>query len=264
MTKTFPTYQELKSAWNKTYRGETLDVSKKTVSLYEARFNPVRANYMKTTQHANIDTDVFCSKLDKILANEKIATLSLGNLAWLLTINTAPIETYHSLLICSTHFEQQLSQKSLNDLHAISLLYPDLSIGFNGWGAGASQKHLHAQVVFSGFPIAKWEKDPVLHTIKNYPGICFYFYSPDHCLETIEQLERAHIPYNVLLTNGCIYLAPRKNEFDQNNTKRGFDSVFGNIPLLRQEDYDLATEEQISEIIAYLLYQTMEINYTPA
>jgi len=252
--------KEIRAQWDKKYQGEPLTILKKYVGGFEVRFNPLRAKYMTSTQHASIDTDVFCHKWDAIVKNEKIGEISLPHFSWILTTNTSPIEQYHSLLICAQHQDQKMTQQCMDDLHTFSLEYPEISVGFNGWKAGASQKHLHAQLFFSPLPIMEWEKDEQSGQIIDYPGICFTASSSEESFARIQELVQENIPYNVLFSNGSIYIIPRKNENDDENVKRGFDSVFGKVPVLTQEEYDQATIDDVRHILATLMYQFLSLN----
>ena len=252
--------KEIKAQWDKKYQGEPLTILKKNIGGFEVRFNPLRARYMTSTQHAAIDTDVFCHKWDVIVKNEKIGEISLPHFSWILATNTSPIEQHHSLLICAEHQDQEMTAECMDDLHAFSLEYPELSVGFNGWRAGASQKHLHAQLFLSRLPITQWERDEKSGQISAYPGICFVLSTPQEAFTRIQELVQENIPYNVLFTNGLTYIIPRKNENDDKNIKRGFDSVFGKVPVLTQEDYDEATTDEVRNILATLMYQILSLN----
>lgn len=246
--------ESLKSQWVKKYQGEPLSVLKKNIGGFEVRFNPLRAKYMTSTQHAAIDTDVFCHKWDAIVKNEMTGEISLPHFSWIVTTNTSPIEQYHSLLICAEHKEQIMTFSALEDFYVFSLEYPEISVGFNGWKAGASQKHLHAQVFFSALPITLWNRD-VHGQVELYPGVNFTANSPQDAFNILQELERKDIPYNMLFTNGLIFIIPRKNENDSQNVKRGFDSVFGKVPVLSQEDYDSITVDDVKYILSTLMYQ---------
>lgn len=251
---------EIRRQWDKKYQGEPLTILQKNVGGFEVRFNPLRAQYMTSTQHAAIDTDVFCHKWDKIVENEKIGEVSLPHFSWILATNTSPIEKYHSLLICTEHQDQEMTEECIDDLHTFSLEYPEISVGFNGWKAGASQKHLHAQLFLSQLPITEWERDGKLGNVSAYPGVCFIISTPQEALARIQELVQENIPYNALFTNGLIYIIPRKNENDDQNVKRGFDSVFGKVPVLTQEDYDQATTDGVHHILTTLVYQVLSLN----
>lgn len=254
-----PEPEYLKEQWQKKFPGKDLTILKKDVGGFEVRLNPLRAKYMTTTQHAVIDTDVFCHKWDSIVENEQIGEITLPHFSWIMAINTSPIEQYHSLLICAQHQEQTMTLECLEDLYAFSLVYPEISAGFNGWNAGASQKHLHGQLFFSKLPVEDWKRDEASNQLENYPGICLVFTSPQVIFAMIEQLNTDNIPFNVLFTNGTMYLIPRKNGNDYQNTKRGFDSVFGKVPMLTQEQYDQATLVEVRYILTSLMYQSLEI-----
>lgn len=249
--------ESLKIEWRKKYQGEPLVVETKNIDGFEVRFNPLRAQYMTSTQHGGIDTDVFCHKWDRIVENEMIGEISLPNFSWIITTNTSPIEEFHSLLICSEHQAQEISLPCLEDLVAFSQTYPDISIGFNGWKAGASQQHLHAQLFFSALPISQWEVDATSGLVRNYPGLCFTFSDTKTAFDHISKIREENAPYNVLISNEKIYIIPRKNEFDTYNVKRGFDSVFGKVPVLSQENYDQVSSEEIRSILASLTFQLL-------
>lgn len=251
--------EEFKNLWKEKYQGELLTVSKKNIGGFEVRFNPLRARYMTSTQHAAIDSDVFCHKWNDIVKNEKIGEVVLPHYSWILTTNTSPIEEYHSLLICSEHQNQEMTLECIEDLYSFSLKYPEISIGFNGWGGGASQKHLHAQLFFSSLPITHWKKVDDYGQVDHYPGICFTFTSPGAALAMIKELAIAQIPCNALFTEGTIFLAPRKSEDDGKNVKRGFDSVFGKVPLLTQDVYEQAIVADVEQILVTLLYQSLQL-----
>lgn len=254
------TDESFKNKWDKIYTGEKLSTKSKNVGGFEARFNPLRAKYMVSTQHAAIDTDVFCHKWERILSNEKISEVKLEHYQWALVVNTSPIENYHSLLICGEHQNQELSLESMEDLFTFSTKYPSFSVGFNGWRAGASQKHLHAQLFLSQLPIVRWDKRENTELINNYPGICLTYKSVEPALNVINELISRGTPYNVLFYRGEIYIIPRKNENDVNNVKRGFDSVFGKIPLLTESDYDQITLEGLKTILNTLTHQSLKLN----
>lgn len=254
------TLEEIKAQWDQKYQGEPLSVLKKSVGGFEVRFNPLRAQYMTSTQHAAIDTDVFCHKRDAIVQNEKVGEVTLPNFTWIIATNTSPIEQYHSLLICAEHQDQFMTLQCLEDLHTFSLEYPEISVGFNGWGAGASQKHLHAQLFFTPVPIAEWERNAETGQVVGYPGICLTSTSPVDAFTQLQKLAHNAIPCNLLLTNGLIFIMPRKNENDDEKVKRGFDSVFGKIPLLSQEAYDQVTIDDVHHILATLTYQFLTLD----
>lgn len=256
----YDSLEEIKDQWNRKYQGELPTILKKDVGGFEVRFNPLRAKYMTSTQHAAIDTDVFCHKWDTIVKNEKIGEISLPHFSWILTINTSPIEQHHSLLICADHQDQKMTKECMDDLHTFSLEYPETSVGFNGWKAGASQKHLHAQLFFSPLPIMKWEVDDESGQVIDYPGICLISSKTKEAFATVQELVQENIPYNLLFANGSIYIIPRKNENDDKNVKRGFDSVFGKVPVLTQEDYDQVATEDVNQILATLMYQFLSLN----
>jgi len=249
----------VKSLWLKKYTGKTLSIFKKNVGKFEVRFNPVRANYMATTQHATIDTDVFCHQWNHIVEHEQIGYVTLPHFSWIVAINTSPIEEYHSLLICAEHQEQTLNRDSFEDFYDFSSNNPQISVGFNSWNAGASQNHLHAQLFFSALPILQWKSVKEANVLIDYPGLCMSFLNPLKAYEVIEELTTLHIPYNALFTGGIIFLIPRKNQDDSKNVKRGFDSVFGKIPLLTQQDYDDVTLANVDEIFNSLTYKSLTL-----
>lgn len=213
-------------------------------------------------------------------------------------INISPIEYGHVLLVPKVLqcIPQQMSTECLlTALHmSVEVHNPCFKIGFNTLGAYASINHLHFQGYFlnAPFPVERVEteylagytnksdKEMRVSKLLEYPVRAFVFELGSDLEELAREVSKAcnileskNIPYNLLIVDcgARVFLFPQK--FDENKkagvipedvldtqvNPAAFE-IGGHMVLKRRQDYDMATEEKICELLSYASLTELEFN----
>lgn len=246
---------KIKSAWNQKLKEgaaeyDPSNASIKKVGAYRVKYLPGRLQYLKDTApvpFTHIDRphdpqDVFCRLKEDMNQKQKILDLNVQNFRWDLLINNNPIESFHAMLIPQGEPSNQLLQpEQLEDLQMLAVANPSITLGFNTFGAAASQNHFHTHLFFTDWSIKDIAKIPIANRqfeIEDGAAINEY----------LAHLKNANTPYNLAMTKDGVIITPRNREHIE-GIKFGVDAISGRFLTTSIDQFNNINEQQIEEIL---------------
>lgn len=246
---------QIKSLWNLKLREGAIqydpsNASARSIGQYCIKYLPGRLQYLKDTaplRFTSIDMphdplEVFCRLKDNMNARQKLLDLRVNNFTWDLLVNNNPIESFHTMLIPQGEPDNQLIQPThLEDLQMIVAANPGVTIGFNTFGAAASQNHFHAHLFFTDWSVKDIARIPITKRI----------FKPEDTIginEYLASLRKNNAPYNLVMTKDRVVITPRNREHI-NGIKFGVDAISGRFLTTSLDQFNDMTEKDIEEIL---------------
>lgn len=187
---------------------------------WQILFNPLRA--LRPPRISGTRFDALLRAFDPagfhfnkpFLARETLWTGELGGKAARLLYNKFPFARLHGLLVPEP--ERGLPQMLTPELHGWAwdscahAGFPELRLGYNSTGAGASVNHLHFQSFVPAGPLPI-ESERFTHNggPQDYPLPCHRFSDRDAAWFQIDRLHQRNIPYNLVYRPSGLFLIPR-------------------------------------------------------
>jgi len=156
--------------------------------------------------------------------------ISGSRLDWAAIPNLAPFSEHgHWMLLPVTHGKQginfvhtrqELTKVWLEEALELTTALPEAVVFFNGLHAGASQNHLHFQLVFEpeNLPIEAAERMTLsgVTCLMGYPAgaVVYDSNSLDSLWMAVAKLQARGVPLNLILRHGCAYLVGRVAEHE--------------------------------------------------
>lgn len=254
--------KKIRNLWDTKLKQEfvTYDPDKgsltKNVGIYTVNYLPGRLSYLKNNpprsdMHVNSPhspEDAFCVQWADIQNKQKITDLKIDNYTWRVLANNSPIERYHCVLIPDGEPRNQTMTLSyFQDLARLAESASDITLGFNSFGAAASQNHFHFHLFFNN-----WSRN----TIDQMPIKRQYFNldQANYAAQYTDQLVGDNIGHNITMSREGIVITSRRNEHIE-GIRYGVDAISGRFLTTSPEQYEsmnLNTIRQILEQIAYI------------
>ena len=192
--------------------------------------------------------DAFCAQWYDIQNKQKITDLKIDNYTWRVLANNSPIERYHCVLIPDGEPRNQtMTHSYFKDLAMLAKSDNGITLGFNSFGAAASQNHFHFHLFFNNWSRKTIDQMPVSRQYYNLDQI-------DSASQYTDQLVTDNIGHNITMSSEGIVITSRKKEHIQ-GIRYGVDAISGRFLTTSQEQYefmDLNAIEQILEQIVYI------------
>lgn len=238
-----------------TYDPDKGSLSKK-VGIYTVNYLPGRLRYLKNNppkseMHVNSPhsvEDAFCVQLADIQNKQKITDLKIDSYTWRVLANKSPIERYHCVLIPDGEPRNQTMTLSyFEDLAMLAKSANSITLGFNSFGAAASQNHFHFHLFFNNWSRKTIDQMPIARQYFNLDQV-------NSASQYVDQLVTDNIGHNITMSSEGIVITRRKNEHIE-GIRYGVDAISGRFLTTSPEQYESMNPnaiEQILEQIAYL------------
>lgn len=253
--------KQIKALWNSKLQQEfvTYDPDKgslsKRVGIYTVNYLPGRLRYLKNNPpklEMHVDSphssnDAFCVQWADIQKKQKITDIDIQHYTWRVLANNSPIERYHCVLIPDGEPRNQtMTLEYFQDLAKLAESDNSITLGFNSFGAAASQNHFHFHLFFNN-----WSRK----TIDQMPIARQYFdlKQVQEASQYTDQLVAENTGHNITMSSEGIVITSRKAEHI-GGIRYGVDAISGRFLTTSPEQYEsmnLATIQQILEQIAY-------------
>lgn len=229
--------------------------SSKTLGIYTVSYLPGRLQYLKDNLPKNgmrvgtphFNGDAFCILLHDIEKKQKITDLKVGQYTWRVIANNNPIESYHCVLIPDGEPQNQvMTLEYFQDLALLVESNHNITLGFNSFGAGASQNHFHSHLFFN-----KWS----ISTINNMPiqRKFFQLKETQKAVLYTNFLVGINIGHNITMSSDGIVITKRKSEHI-GGIRYGVDAISGRFLTTSLEQYDTMTVSAIETILEQIAF----------
>lgn len=235
------------------------NASVREVGPYSVKYLPGRLQYLRDTAptpFTSIDIphdpkDVFCKSWEDIQKRQLMSEVPINRFTWNLLVNNNPIEPFHSMLIPQGEPQNQLMTASyLGDLQELVAVNPDVTIGFNTFGAAASQNHFHAHLFFSDWHTREIEKMPISQGV-------FQLDDSVGINEYLTSLKEGNTPYNLVMTKDGVIITPRRNEHI-NGVKYGVDAISGRFLMTSKDQFNGISQENLENVLKIIGFENEE------
>lgn len=229
----------------------------KKIGMYTVNYLPGRLKYLKDNppkQEIRVDTphsnkDGFCVLWNDIEKKQKIKDLAIHNFTWRILANISPIERYHCVLIPDGKPRNQtLTLQYLKDLALLAKSDSSITLGFNSFGAAASQNHFHFHLFFNHWSREIIDKMPIERSVFDLDDI-------ENAIMLTDQLVRGNIGHNITMSSEGIVVTKRRNEH-VNGIRYGMDAISGRFLTASPKQYQDMTISNINSILEQITYTT--------
>lgn len=232
---------------------------------WEVQFNPLRA--FRPVRLSGKGFDALRKPFDPdgfhfnkpFMAKEILWEGELDGTEATLYFNKYPFASRHGLLVPERHARHpqfltcRMFRFAWEQTARLGGNLPDVGLGYNALGAGASVNHCHLQLFVGALPVA----DPAFRHNggdRPYPAHCLVFTDPDEGWRQLDRLHRRDTPYNLIFRPGRAYLLPRRPQgsfaLPPWSGACAWYEMAGGAVTFRRADYESLTEHDLSEQLA--------------
>lgn len=201
-----------------------------------------------------------------LLRRPPLAQLRLKNYLWNAYYNAAPLEPEGHFMwvpvgmsggrLTLPHYLQALDRAVIEDIFLLRERSTEFVLLYNSLHGGASVNHLHLHTVYRRRPLAiEKQRAPAgrrLHVLDAYPAAGFMFQgvrSADLACEYSLRLQEIGMPFNLILTDGRVFLVPRNIEHEVTaefpSGPLGALDICGSVVTTDRATYDSMSKERI-------------------
>lgn len=227
----------------------------KQIGIYTVNYLPGRLQYLKNNppkSEMNVNSphsieDAFCVQWTDIQNKQKITDLKIDNYTWRVLANNSPIERYHCILIPDGEPRNQtMTLPYFKDLAILAKSDDGITLGFNSFGAAASQNHFHFHLFFNNWSRKTIDQMPIARQYFDLDQV-------DDASEYTDQLVSGNIGHNITMSTEGIVITSRKNEHIA-GIRYGVDAISGRFLTTSPEQYESMDPNSIGQILEQIAY----------